>query len=66
MKYIYRLEHFHNNYGYDQKLYIGTFSSMEKIRAAIEALMPQPGFKKFPKKAFKITKVEIDKLIINQ
>jgi hypothetical protein len=62
MKYFYRLEHIHNNYGYEQKLYIGTFSSIENIEVAIEALMPQQGFKKFPRKAFKITKVEVDKL----
>ena len=62
MKHFYRLDHYHNNYGYDQRLHIGTFSSIENVEAAIKILILQQGFKEFPREAFKITKVEVDKI----
>ena len=60
MNYLYRLEHFHNNYGYDQTIYIGLFSSVEKAEEVIDLLIIQPGFDRFPRDAFQITRKEID------
>jgi len=57
---LYRLEHFHETYGYSQKIYIGLFDSIEIIDCAINQLILQPGFNLHPRSCFKITEIVID------
>lgn len=57
---LYRLEHNHRTNGYEQNIYIGLFSSKEKVEEVIDHLISKPGFKLHPRNCFNIIEIALN------